>query len=240
MRTIKDVEENYYDSGPRPHYLHNSYYSNLVKRHMHTLVAPEKRKQEILDASLDLKSYRQIDFICKIFPLFIGVFIAYVIIAWINFGMIIPLIIGSAIILLIIIRSNSKKNIERQKQAILREHEKELSLLETKKNKAYSRILSAWDAYNVDYDGYPPDWGERRVRVKERDNWVCKSCGWPTGYKRKARNLNVHHIVPLSKGGDNSLSNLTTLCHICHRAKPGSGHSNIEYFKKPKGNKGNI
>ena len=70
---------------------------------------------------------------------------------------------------------------------------------------------------------YPPDWDFRRELVKERDGHVCTECGWPSGFKRRRRKLHVHHLVPLSKGGDNSLENLVTLCSHCHRAlHPGS------------------
>jgi hypothetical protein len=68
---------------------------------------------------------------------------------------------------------------------------------------------------NLNY--YPPDWELRRRKVLERDNYCCTECGWPNGYKRKARELHIHHIIPLSQGGDNSIENLATLCHICHK-----------------------
>ncbi|WNF07467.1 HNH endonuclease [Brevibacillus borstelensis] len=37
----------------------------------------------------------------------------------------------------------------------------------------------------------------------------CQNCG-------RADDLHVHHIVPLSMGGRNVLSNLATLCGVCH------------------------
>jgi hypothetical protein len=56
---------------------------------------------------------------------------------------------------------------------------------------------------------YPPDWEQIRARVLDRDGHRCGNCG-------STRNLHVHHIVPLSKGGVNSESNLRTLCKDCH------------------------
>jgi 5-methylcytosine-specific restriction endonuclease McrA len=41
---------------------------------------------------------------------------------------------------------------------------------------------------------------------------VCSRCG-------STKYLEAHHIRPLHSGGSNGLSNLTTLCHDCHRAQ---------------------
>lgn len=90
-------------------------------------------------------------------------------------------------------------------------------------------ILSEWDSYCVNHDNYPADWDERKDIVKERDDFQCTICGWPTDHKVHRRNLHVHHVTPLSRGGDNSLENLSTLCHICHRKQEGSGHGRIKY-----------
>jgi hypothetical protein len=63
----------------------------------------------------------------------------------------------------------------------------------------------------------PPDWDRLRKQVYRRDNYTCQNCGVKGGRRGKAE-LHAHHGVPLSKGGSNSLSNLTTYCHRCHRA----------------------
>lgn len=57
----------------------------------------------------------------------------------------------------------------------------------------------------------PSDWGKRRELVIERDGSKCQNCG-----NRSVSELEVHHIVPLSRGGSNKVSNLTTLCQDCH------------------------
>lgn len=49
----------------------------------------------------------------------------------------------------------------------------------------------------------------RRERLRI-DNYTCQGCG-ATGVKE-----NVHHIIQLSRGGPNELSNLITLCDNCH------------------------
>jgi hypothetical protein len=52
----------------------------------------------------------------------------------------------------------------------------------------------------------------KRKRVLARDHHRCQSPGCGNTYF-----LEVHHIKPRAKGGDNNESNLTTLCSVCHR-----------------------
>lgn len=54
-----------------------------------------------------------------------------------------------------------------------------------------------------------------RWEVWERDNFTCRRCG-------VRRDLSVDHIVPESKGGPTTLSNLQTLCRKCNSSK-GAG-----------------
>jgi CO dehydrogenase/acetyl-CoA synthase alpha subunit len=51
----------------------------------------------------------------------------------------------------------------------------------------------------------------KRVRKEalRRDNYECIECG-------KNENLNVHHVIPISEGGEDSLNNVITLCIDCH------------------------
>lgn len=57
----------------------------------------------------------------------------------------------------------------------------------------------------------------QRVRfvVFDRDNFTCQYCGL------KAPNvaLEVDHVIPVSKGGTNDISNLVTSCLDCNRGK---------------------
>lgn len=57
---------------------------------------------------------------------------------------------------------------------------------------------------------YPADWERVRAVVLQRDGYACRNCG-------AGGALQVHHIVPLSAGGTNRWTNLTTLCRRCHR-----------------------
>ncbi|HEY4000622.1 MAG TPA: HNH endonuclease signature motif containing protein [Candidatus Xenobia bacterium] len=55
--------------------------------------------------------------------------------------------------------------------------------------------------------------------VYHRAQGRCESCGERCG-------LQVHHIIPISEGGDHSLENLRLLCRSCHDA---THHDDFEY-----------
>lgn len=61
---------------------------------------------------------------------------------------------------------------------------------------------------------YPIDWDLLRDQVLQRDNYECQE---NDGYCNNP--LQVHHIMPLSKGGTNELTNLITLCKYHHCSK---------------------
>ena len=54
-----------------------------------------------------------------------------------------------------------------------------------------------------------------RFEVFKRDSFNCQYCG------KSAPDvvLEVDHIIPVAKGGDNDLSNLITACFDCNRGK---------------------
>ena len=49
--------------------------------------------------------------------------------------------------------------------------------------------------------------------ILKRDNYTCTYCG------RKTGEMQIDHIIPVSKGGLNDISNLTTACAHCNRKK---------------------
>ena len=77
--------------------------------------------------------------------------------------------------------------------------------------KVIDKVPKTTSKPNYNYSAsYPSNWNELREEAKKHDGYKCGNCGSTT-------NLHVHHIVPLSKGGSNQLSNLRTLCEDCHK-----------------------
>ena len=58
-----------------------------------------------------------------------------------------------------------------------------------------------------------------------RDNYTCQICGefhalinvYGITVPTTDGMLDVHHIIPVSEGGDDSPKNLITLCRNCHK-----------------------
>ena len=61
---------------------------------------------------------------------------------------------------------------------------------------------------------YPDNWKELSEQVRARAGYKCQKCGKSFLHNKIA--LHAHHIVPLSKGGRNCLSNLIAVCEECH------------------------
>ncbi len=71
---------------------------------------------------------------------------------------------------------------------------------------------------------YPSDWDRRRKTVYKRDNYTCQNCGRAGGSNGRGT-LHAHHIVPKSKGGTHSTSNLVAVCEQCHNAIHGNSRA---------------
>lgn len=54
-----------------------------------------------------------------------------------------------------------------------------------------------------------------RHEVFKRDNYKCVECGG----SKEEKTLHIDHILPVSQGGTDELSNLRTLCQQCNLAK---------------------
>lgn len=59
----------------------------------------------------------------------------------------------------------------------------------------------------------PAEWVVLRATIFERDGYTCQYCGQHGG------RLQCDHIIPISRGGGNEPSNLTTACMTCNQAK---------------------
>ena len=57
--------------------------------------------------------------------------------------------------------------------------------------------------------------GMKRLRIYMRDKFRCQYCG----EKKTARELTMDHILPRSRGGDNSPVNIVTACVSCNNRK---------------------
>jgi 5-methylcytosine-specific restriction endonuclease McrA len=58
--------------------------------------------------------------------------------------------------------------------------------------------------------------------TKREANGICQDCHQPAPFISKSTGepyLETHHIIPLSKGGSDSIDNLIALCPNCHRQR---------------------
>ncbi len=56
------------------------------------------------------------------------------------------------------------------------------------------------------------------MEVLRRDGYKCTKCNWSHEEWNRSdpRHLELHHVKPHVKGGENTEANLTTLCTVCH------------------------
>lgn len=96
----------------------------------------------------------------------------------------------------------------------------------------------------IERNGYGKNWPAQRARALKRDDYTCQFCG-AVGRKKGGRwvNISVHHrrkialfFDPRRKSVDyeaaNSLPNLVTACHTCH--KVADGHAERKGFTRLK------
>ena len=77
--------------------------------------------------------------------------------------------------------------------------------------------------------------GMRRLRIYMRDKFRCQYCG----DKKVVNELTLDHIMPRSRGGDNSPVNIVTACIACNNRKanrtpPEAGLHLVRKPKRPK------
>lgn len=58
-------------------------------------------------------------------------------------------------------------------------------------------------------------------KVLNRDSCLCDCCGLEAS--------EVHHVIPLCFGGEDSKENMVSLCHTCHKYAPDSLEEYQEY-----------
>lgn len=86
---------------------------------------------------------------------------------------------------------------------VIRKHTKPISNIRTGRQPVVAKIRTS----------YPENWQELRLKVLERDGYCCRRCN---ANLRGVFYREVHHIIPLSRGGTNRMTNLISLCSKCH------------------------
>lgn len=66
--------------------------------------------------------------------------------------------------------------------------------------------------------GDKKSWDKLSKEAREANGKVCGRCGRPG---TKLNPVEAHHVVPLSRGGTNSKSNLVNRCRTCHNMEHG-------------------
>jgi len=103
---------------------------------------------------------------------------------------------------------------------ILRNSHPELKMAELLKlNETISNNLQSLYDY---WPTYPPDWETRKDKVRSNQQF-CEECRQHIGP------LHVHHIIPLSKGGNHKNENLKLLCEGCHSTVHGGRDFTYSY-----------
>jgi len=67
-----------------------------------------------------------------------------------------------------------------------------------------------------------------KLRTQERDDYTCQKCKLQD---KSGIKLEVHHIIPIYKGGKDELDNLITLCFDCHHFAPNDLNEFNEYME---------
>lgn len=67
---------------------------------------------------------------------------------------------------------------------------------------------------------------EEKNFIKSKSNNICSHCGKPL-----SDNFTVEHVIPISKGGSNDLSNIVALCLDCNNAKDNYIYHPSDYYR---------
>lgn len=86
-------------------------------------------------------------------------------------------------------------------------------IIERLNNRTYDRYNdpNIWDSICKIERGKVSN--KMRFAVYAKDGYRCKKCG------RVSNDLEIDHIIPISKGGKSTFDNLQTLCRSCNKAK---------------------
>ena len=68
-----------------------------------------------------------------------------------------------------------------------------------------------------------------RFEILNRDNFTCQYCG----KKAPETEMEVDHIIPVSRGGTHDYSNMVTSCYSCNRGKKNALLTECLLIEKP-------
>ena len=216
------------DRNAREYYGHRTDFQRIVKR----IGSPDNRKRLIEKIEAELSSDQKLVLLKRLLfglQCMLGIMILLAVFKIIALPWMIADLLGFVLLLSQVdgvAKRRQKSHMDKYMDSLQRAEDHDVELI--------NRIEKEWDEYCVNFTDYPPDWRYRKLLVLERDQRICSQCGWPEGVKRMVRELHVHHVKPLSRGGNNELSNLVVLCDICHRQQEGPGHARINPRRRKK------
>lgn len=101
--------------------------------------------------------------------------------------------------------------LESKEQAFFIEGIREIITKLKDKNGSFYRNREVWDSICRVERGKVSN--KMRFAIYERDGYRCRKCG------RKTDDLEIDHIIPISRGGKSTYDNLQTLCRRCNLEK---------------------
>ena len=79
-----------------------------------------------------------------------------------------------------------------------------------------------WEKRHQKYGKSYWERNSRNYNIAENQKWKCPTCGQPLF---NGEEIDTHHIVPVAKGGDNSVENLQHLHRACHKQEHSKSKS---------------
>ncbi len=79
-----------------------------------------------------------------------------------------------------------------------------------------TQLMQNPDIQGVEYQQGTLHGWQLRHYILHRDNWQCRYCDKPSTEKNQ---LELDHVVPVSRGGPSVVSNLVAACHRCNQKK---------------------
>ena len=79
-----------------------------------------------------------------------------------------------------------------------------------------------WEKRHQKYGKSYWERNSRNYKIAENQKWKCPTCGQPLF---NGEEIDIHHIVPVAKGGDNSVENLQHLHRACHKQEHSKSKS---------------